>query len=391
MNPFKRVILLVLDSVGVGEMPDAERFGDKGSDTLGHVAESRPLAIPTLQRLGIGNIRPLAHIAPASPALGNFGKAALASNGKDTTSGHWEMMGLVLKKPFPTYPAGFPRSLMEEFERAIARGSLGNYPASGTEIIKELGEEHLRTGKPIVYTSADSVFQIAAHEEIVPVEELYRICETARALLRGEHQVGRVIARPFVGQPGHFVRTERRRDYAIPPHTPTVLDHLRENEIHVIALGKIASIYCCRGIEREFKTRNNQDTRRTMLEILPQFPDGLIFANFVDFDMLYGHRNDVAGYARALEDFDRDLQEILNGLGAQDLLILTSDHGCDPATASTDHSREYALILVYGEKATRNRNLGTRSTLADIGATIADNFGVSSPSGKSFLGELDPV
>ncbi|MFQ5929738.1 MAG: phosphopentomutase [Acidobacteriota bacterium] len=385
MKKFRRILILVLDSVGVGEMPDAARFGDEGSDTLGHVAESRPLKIPNLQRLGIGNIRPLSDIPPAHPALGNFGKAALASNGKDTTSGHWEMMGLIPERPFPTYPAGFPRSIIEQFERAIGRKTLGNYPASGTEIIRELGEEHLKTGKPIVYTSADSVFQIAAHEEVIATGELYRICETARRILQGKHQVGRVIARPFVGSPGSFVRTERRKDYAIPPHAPTVLDRLRESNVPVIAVGKIASIYCHRGIHRELKTKNNRDTALTTIQAMDEFSEGLIFSNFVDFDMLYGHRNNIEGYAQALEEFDRVLGEIMAKLDDADLLILTSDHGCDPTTASTDHSREYALLLTFSSSSPGNLDLGTRKSLADIGATVAENFGIPSPAGTSFL------
>lgn len=391
MRAFQRIILLVLDSVGVGEMPDAARFGDEGSDTLGHIAESRALQIPHLQRLGIGNIRPLSHLPPARPARGSFGKAALASQGKDTTSGHWEMMGVVLEKPFPTYPSGFPGVVMERFEKAIGRATLGNYPASGTEIINELGEEHQKTGKPIVYTSADSVFQIAAHEEVIPVEELYRMCEAARRILQGEHQVGRVIARPFTGQPGNFVRTERRKDYAIPPPSPTVLDRLQQHSLPVVAVGKIASIYCHRGIDHEFKTKSNADTAAATLRALGNFAGGLIFSNFVDFDMLYGHRNDVEGYARALEEFDGYLAQILEKMKENDLLILTSDHGCDPTTPSTDHSREYALLLSYSASAGADRDLGTRNSLADVGATVAENFGLPGPEGTSFLVDLAVV
>lgn len=385
---FKRILLLVLDSVGVGEMPDAEDFGDRGSDTLGHVAASRPLDIPHLQRLGVGNIRPLKNIPPADPAAGSFGKAALASPGKDTTSGHWEMMGLILERPFPVYPSGFPTEVIAPFEKAIERKVLGNFAASGTEIIQKLGEEHVKTGRPILYTSADSVFQVAAHEEVIPVEELYRICEIARQILRGKHEVGRAIARPFIGQPGSFTRTERRKDFAVPPHKPTVLDRLHEQSIPVTAIGKIASIYCHRGIACELKTRNNSHTATTTLEAIRRFGEGLIFANFVDFDMLYGHRNDVEGYARALEEFDRTLAAIFEALHEDDLVILTSDHGCDPATESTDHSREYALLLTFGQKAPGNRDLGTRKTLADIGATVAENFRIVSPAGASFLQAL---
>lgn len=385
---FRRILLLVLDSVGVGEMPDAEDFGDRGSDTLGHVAASRPLDIPHLKHLGIGNIRPLSNIPPADPAAGSFGRATLASPGKDTTSGHWEMMGLILERPFPVYPSGFPPEVLEPFEKAIGRKVLGNYPASGTEIIQELGEEHVKTGRPILYTSADSVFQVAAHEEVIPLEALYRICEIARQILRGKHEVGRVIARPFIGKPGSFSRTERRKDFAVPPYKPTVLDRLYERGIGVTAIGKIASIYCHRGISRELKTKNNSHTATTTLEAIRRFPEGLIFTNFVDFDMLYGHRNDVEGYARALEEFDKTLAAILEALNEDDLLIVTSDHGCDPATESTDHSREYALLLTYGRKALGNQDLGTRKTLADIGATVAENFRTVSPAGESFLQAL---
>ncbi len=388
MKHFRRILILVLDSVGVGEMPDADEFGDTGSDTLGHVAERRALRIPNLQRAGIGNIRPLANIPPAHPAFANFGKMALASRGKDTTSGHWEMMGLVLSKPFPAYPSGFPRDVMDAFEKAIGRGWLGNYPASGTDIIRDLGPEHLRTGCPIVYTSADSVFQIAAHEDVIPIEQLYRMCQAARAILRGEHEVGRVIARPFVGRPGAFVRTERRKDYAIPPFVPTVLDHLHDKGIRVIGVGKIASIYCYRGVDEERKTKNNHDTTEKTLAAMDDLEEGLIFSNFVDFDMLYGHRNDPEGYGRALEEFDEDLPRILAKLRDDDLVVLVSDHGCDPTTASTDHSREYTLLLAYSRAGRSNRDLGTRSSLADLGATVAENFGVGTPAGTSFLGEL---
>ncbi|HSR52023.1 MAG TPA: phosphopentomutase [Acidobacteriota bacterium] len=388
-QPFRRIIIGVLDSVGVGEMPDAVDFGDAGSDTLGHVAESRPLEIPRLARLGIGNIRPLPHVPPADPARGCYGKAALASRGKDTTSGHWEMMGLILQEPFPTYlENGFPDEVILPFQQAIGREILGNKAASGTEIIAELGRQHMETGRPIVYTSADSVFQIAAHEDVIPVEELYRICQTARQLLQGEHQVGRVIARPFIGTPGHFERTERRKDYAIEPFRPTVLDHLKEAAVAVVTVGKIASVFCYRGTGREIKTGGNAATTRETLGAIGDTPEGLIFSNWVDFDMLYGHRNNVEGYARALEEFDRDLGPLQEGLGDNDLLVLTSDHGCDPSTESTDHSREYAFILAFSPALEGGADLGTRASLADIGATVAENFGVPAPAGKSFLGQL---
>ncbi len=369
-------------------MPDADRFGDAGSDTLGHVAQTRPLHLPRLQQLGIGNIRPLEHIPPAEAPLASFGRMALASNGKDTTSGHWEMMGLILDDPFPVYPYGFPPEVMEPFERQIGRRTLGNRAASGTQIIDELGARHMQSGSPIIYTSADSVFQIAAHEEVIPVEELYRICEVARRLLDGPHRVGRVIARPFLGEPGEFRRTAARKDFAIPPFIPTVLDRLQEKGVPVHAVGKIASIFCYRGIDRELKSRNNQDTTEKTLQAMGELKTGLIFANFVDFDSLYGHRNDPQGYAAALEAFDEELGSIWRRLEEDDLLVLVSDHGCDPTTPSTDHSREYTLLLACSPGLRRGTDLGTRSTLADTGATVARNFGVSSPAGASFLEEL---
>ena len=388
MIRLERILILVLDSLGMGEMPDAAKFGDEGSDTLGHVAASHPLHIPHLQELGIANIRPLRHLPSMAAPKACFGKATLASNGKDTTSGHWEMMGLILETPFPTYPNGFPSSVIRSFEKAIGRKTLANRAISGTEIIQQLGQEHMRTGYPIVYTSADSVFQVAAHEDVLPVGELYRICQLARSQLDGEHEVGRVIARPFVGTPGNFARTERRKDFAIEPFIPTVLDRLEEKRIPVICVGKVASIFCYRGTGREVKSKNNRDATQKVLESMSRLDRGLIFANFNDFDMLYGHRNDVEGYARALEEFDVDLRAILASLRQDDLLILTSDHGCDPATASTDHSREYALLLAYSKGLHGNVNLGTRASLADIGATVAENFAVSSPAGRSFLQNL---
>ncbi|HSR68883.1 MAG TPA: phosphopentomutase [Acidobacteriota bacterium] len=386
---FRRIIIGVLDSVGVGALPDAAEFGDAGSDTLGHVAEWRPLRIPRLARMGIGNIRPLQDVAPADSPSACYGKAALASRGKDTTSGHWEMMGLILEKPFPTYlESGFPAEVIEPFQQAIGRKVLGNKAASGTEIIAELGARHLETGRPIVYTSADSVFQIAAHEDVISTDELYRICEIARAQLRGEHEVGRVIARPFRGRPGSFVRTEGRKDYAIAPFRPTVLDGLEEADVPVVTVGKIASVFSYKATGRELKSGNNSATTRETLRALGESPRGLIFANWVDFDMLYGHRNNVEGYAKALEAFDRDLADLLENLQPHDLLILTSDHGCDPTTASTDHSREYTLVLAYSPSLQGGADLGTRATLADVGATVAENFSIEAPAGASFLQQL---
>lgn len=303
-RPFRRAVLIVLDSVGIGAMPDAAEFGDAGRDTLGHVTASRPLRLPTLTKLGLANIRPLAHLTPPARPAGAYGKAAIASPGKDTTTGHWEMAGLYLEHPFPTYPNGFPPELIAEYEKRIGRKTLGNRPASGTEIIKELGEEHMRTGAPIVYTSADSVFQVAAHEEVFPIEELYRICQIARELLKPPHQVGRVIARPFVGKPGSFTRTERRHDFAIEPPQPTLLDLLRERNVFTYGVGKIHDIYCGRGLAGYVKTRNNADGIAKTLEAIGKHREGLIFTNLVDFDMLYGHRNNVEGYAGALEEAD---------------------------------------------------------------------------------------
>jgi len=388
---FSRVILVVLDSVGIGAMPDWREYGDDmPGDTLGHCAELRPLRLPNFERLGLANIRPFAHLKPAESPRACFGRCALASPGKDTTTGHWELAGVILQKPFPLYPNGFPRELMEEFERRIGRGTLGNKPASGTEIIQELGEEHVRTGKPIVYTSADSVFQIAAHEEVIPLPELYRICETARDLLRGEHEVGRVIARPFIGAPGAFVRTPNRHDYAVPPPPGMLLDALAERGVPVTGVGKIADIYLGRGVSLSMKTKSNSDGMAKILEAMQTSPEGLIFANLVDFDMLYGHRNDPEGYSRALEEVDAWLPSFEAALQPGDLAVFTADHGCDPTTPSTDHNREYVPLLAFGPASARGRDLGLRASLADIGRTIADNFGARVPAGASFLPELRP-
>ena len=383
---FRRIILIVLDSLGVGEMPDAADYGDQGSDTLGNLARARPLGIPNLVRLGIANIRPIAHVEAAAAPLGSFGRCATASPGKDTTTGHWEMAGIQLERPFPVYPNGFPPEVLGEFERRIGRPALGNYPASGTEIIRELGAEHLRTGRPIVYTSADSVFQVAAHEDVIPLEELYRICAIAREILRGPHEVGRVIARPFLGRPGAFSRdSANRHDYAVAPPSGMLLDRLSEAGVPVYAVGKIFDIYLGRGIGRHAKTNSNADGMAQTLAAFERTPDGLIFTNLVDFDSLYGHRNDVEGYAAALEAVDAWLPQLLGKLRHEDLLILTADHGNDPTTPSTDHSREYVPLLVYGPRAAGGVNLGTLPTLADIGRTVAENFQVPLEKGVSFL------
>jgi phosphopentomutase len=387
---FERVIWIVLDSVGIGELPDAADYGDVGRDTLGHIAGSRPLALPNLTRLGLANIKPLAHLSPPAQPIGSYGKGVTVSPGKDTTTGHWEMAGIWLDQAFPVYPHGFPAELMAEFERQIGRRTIGNKPASGTEIIKELGEEHVRTGFPIVYTSGDSVFQIAAHEDVIPIGELYRMCEIARKLLDGPNRVGRVIARPFAGTAGSFRRTERRHDYAVEPPRPMLLDVLAELGVPVFGVGKIHDIYNGRGVGDYVTTKNNADGMAKLTEALARRASGLIFANLVDFDMLYGHRKDVEGFARSLEEFDALLGPFLAELRPSDLLIITADHGCDPdpVNPTTDHSREYAPIVAYTPRVAHGVNLGIRSTLADMGQTIAENFGGAIPHGTSFLDEV---
>ena len=387
-GPFKRVTWIVLDSVGIGEMPDAAAYGDVGSDTLGNIARRRTLNLPNLARLGLGNIRPLPHVGPVEHPQAAYGRCALASPGKDTTTGHWEMAGIHLEKPFPLYPNGFPPEIMDEFERRIGRKSLGNKAASGTEIIKELGEEHMRTGSPIVYTSADSVFQVAAHEEVIPLWELYKICETARALLRGPYEVGRVIARPFAGSPGAFARTTNRKDFAVPPPRGMLLDQLDARDVNVFSIGKIFDVFLGRGIREYEKTKSNADGMHKTSEALDAVDRGLIFVNLVDFDQLYGHRNDVEGYARALEEVDAWLPEFTARLTPDDLLILTADHGCDPTTPSTDHSREYVPVLAWNSRHVEGADLGVRSSLSDIGQTVAENFGARIAQGESFLGAV---
>ena len=385
---FKRVIWIVLDSVGVGEMPDAAQYGDAGSDTLGHIAQSRKLHLDNLCRLGLGNIRPLDRLPPDAAPEGAYGKCSLASPGKDTTTGHWEMAGIHLAKPFPVYPHGFPPEVMNEFERRIGRATLGNKAASGTEIIQELGEEHVRTGSPIVYTSADSVFQVAAHEEVIPLFELYKICDTAREILRGKHEVGRVIARPFIGSPGSFTRTTNRHDYAVPPPKGMLLDRLAERDVEVFGIGKIFDVYLGRGIRDYETTKSNADGMEKTLQAMDSLAAGMIFTNLVDFDQLYGHRNDVEGYARALEAVDGWIPSLEARLRPDDLAILTADHGCDPTTKSTDHSREYVPLLVFGKNVKAGVDLGTRQTLSDIGQTVAENFGTTIVTGESFLSRI---
>ena len=390
MATFDRVIWIVLDSVGIGPLPDAADYGDVGRNTLGHIAESRPLKIPTLVQMGLANIAPLKHLTPSTHPTAAFGKGATHSPGKDTTTGHWEMAGIWLDQAFPVYPHGFPREVIDTFEKQIGRGTIGNKPASGTEIIKELGEEHVRTGKPIVYTSGDSVFQIATHEDVIPIAELYRMCEMARKILDGPNRVGRVIARPFTGAVGNFVRTTRRHDYAVEPPKPMLLDVLKDRSIPVFGVGKIHDIYNGRGVEDYVTTTGNADGMQKLTAAALDRKRGLIFCNLVDFDMLYGHRKDVEGFAKSLEEFDALLANFLQQLGPKDLLIITADHGCDPDLRwkTTDHSREYVPILAYSPKTTAGASLGTRDTLADMGQTIAANFGGSIPHGTSFLNSL---
>ena len=388
-NLFNRITLIVLDGAGIGAMPDAPEWGDAGSDTFGHICESRQLNLPNLQSLGLGNIRPLAGVSAIDHPRGGYGKCALKSNGKDTTTGHWEMAGIILEHAFPTYPNGFPQSLIDEFiARTGVPGILGNMPASGTEIIKQLGAEHVKTKKPIVYTSADSVFQIAAHEEVISLEHLYEICEIARDMLRGEHEVGRVIARPFLGEPGSFYRTENRHDYAVPPPRENLLPLLSQNGLDVVSIGKIASIYDSQGVTQDLTAKNNEQSINQTITALNDNTRGLIFSNLVDFDMLYGHRRDTEGYARALEHFDSRWPEIEAAMNDGDLLMITADHGNDPTYPGTDHTREYAPLIVYGKKAQPSVNLGTRESLSDIGRTVAENFGLSLNAGDSFLNQL---
>jgi phosphopentomutase len=387
---FNRIVLMVLDSAGIGEMPDAANWGDAGADTLGHILESRKVSLPNLQKLGLGNIRPLQDLPGIENPSGSYGKCTLKSNGKDTTTGHWEMAGIILKKAFPTFPEGFPPRIIDEFvEKAKVPGVLANVPASGTEIIKEFGEEHIKTGKPIVYTSADSVFQIAAHEEVIPVERLYEICHVAREILDGEDKVGRVIARPFVGASAEtFKRTENRHDYAVPPPTDNLLPLLKDNGLDVVCIGKIASIYDSMGVTEDLTAKNNDQAIDQTINALTSESRGLIFSNLVDFDMLYGHRRDTEGYAKALEHFDTRLPEILAAMRDDDLFVITADHGNDPTKEGSDHTREYAPLLVYGKSARAGVNLGTRQSLSDIGQTIAENFGLELKDGVSFLNEI---
>ncbi|MFD2630748.1 phosphopentomutase [Oceanobacillus kapialis] len=391
MNNFKRVFLIVMDSVGIGEAPDAEKFNDKGADTLGHIAEHmNGLKMPHIGELGLSNIKEIKGIEKAEKPLAHYTKMQEASNGKDTMTGHWEIMGLYIEQPFRTFPDGFPDELINELEVKSGRKIIGNKPASGTEILNELGPEHLETGALIVYTSADSVLQIAAHEEIVPIEEQYRICEMARELTLDEkYMVGRVIARPFLGTPGAFERTANRHDYALKPFGHTVMNELQEQKYDVIAIGKISDIYDGEGVTESIRTTDNEDGMTKIVESMDKDFNGLSFLNLVDFDAKFGHRRDPEGYGKALEAFDARLPEVLNKLKDDDLLLITADHGNDPVHHGTDHTREFVPLLAYHKGITKGEQLPVRQTFADIGATIAANFDVNAPKhGQSFLKDI---
>lgn len=388
---YKRIHLLVLDSVGIGSSPDAAQFGDEGADTLGHIVQATGgLNVPHLLELGLGNIRSIEGLEPSSKPKAMYGKMQEKSVGKDTMTGHWEIMGLHIDQPFRTYPNGFPASLIEEIEKRSGRKVIGNKPASGTAIIEELGEEQMETGALIVYTSADPVLQIAAHEEVIPLEELYAICEMVRELTKeSEYLVGRVIARPYVGTPGQFTRTSNRHDYALKPFGRTVMNALQDASYDVIAIGKIYDIYNGEGVTESVRTISNDDGINQLLEVMARDFTGISFTNLVDFDAKYGHRRDPQGYREALEAFDTRLPEILKAMQPDDILMITADHGNDPTAKGTDHTREYVPLLVYSPSMIKGQSLGTRSTFADIGATIADNFSVTAPIiGTSFLKEV---
>jgi phosphopentomutase len=390
VNHIRRITLIVLDSVGCGDAPDAAEYGDLGSNTLSNTSRAvGGLNLPHMTELGLGNIVPIVGVPKTKKASGVYGRLTEVSPGKDTTTGHWELSGVIIDHPFPLYPSGFPDELINKFEGLINRKTLGNYPASGTEIIKDLGEKHLQTGNPIVYTSGDSVFQIAAHEDIIAIDELYRICQIARSLLVGEHAVSRVIARPFVGQPGNFIRTERRKDYSLKPPDDTILDVIKNSGMEVMGVGKIEDIFAHRGLTMSNHTGNNMAGVDAIIEYLSLDNEGLIFANLVDFDSQFGHRNNPKGYANALEAFDKRLLEIISCLKKQDMLIITADHGNDPTTPSTDHSRERVPILIIGDAIKQNLNLGTRDSFADVAATIAALLRLNwQGSGNSFANKI---
>ncbi|MCQ9280184.1 phosphopentomutase [Priestia aryabhattai] len=391
-HTYKRVFLIVMDSVGIGESPDAEKYNDKGADTFGHIAEHcKGLHMPNMAKLGLSNIREIKGIDKAKKPLACYTKMQEASAGKDTMTGHWEIMGLNIDTPFNVFPDGFPEELISQLEEKTGRKIIGNKPASGTEILDELGKQHMETGDLIVYTSADSVLQIAAHEEIVPIDELYKICEIARELtLDDPYMIGRVIARPFLGEPGNFTRTSNRHDYALKPFGRTVMNELKDNDIDVIAIGKISDIYDGEGVTKSLRTKSNMDGMDKLVDTLNMDFTGLSFLNLVDFDALYGHRRDPQGYGQALEEYDARLEEVFDLLKEDDLLIITADHGNDPVHHGTDHTREYVPLLVYNKGMQEGKELSIRQTFADIGATVAENFGVAMPKhGKSFLKELN--
>jgi len=393
MTALKRAILVVLDGVGVGANPDAHAYGDDGASSLEHCAQAvGGLALPNLGSIGLGNITPIKGTSPTDHARGAFGRMAEAAAGKDSTTGHWEMAGVVLHKPLPTYPHGFPPEVVEPFEKAIGRKVIGNKAASGTEIIKELGEEHMRTGRPILYTSADSVFQIAAHQDVIPLPELYHMCEIARHMLTGEHAVGRVIARPFIGTPGNFKRTEHRRDFSLQPLGTTLLDLLKDSGKDVIGLGKIEDLFAGQGLTQSDHTETNSDSMKATLRWLEQDFNGLLFVNLVEFDMLWGHRRDSQGYAQALRDADMWFAQVQEVMQAGDAIFFTADHGVDPTFRGTDHTREHVPLLAYGAPVRAGVNLGTRSTYADLGQTLAQAFSVGQlAAGTSFAHEIGLV
>ena len=385
----RRVFLIVLDSYGIGELPDAAEFGDKGSNTLRSITKSAEYDTPLMKKMGLFNIEGVDYMEGVEHPIGSFGRLAEVSKGKDTTIGHWEIAGIVSERPLPTYPDGFPEDLLAEYSRLTGRGILCNKPYSGTEVIKEFGEEHLKTGNLIVYTSADSVFQVAAHEEKVPIEELYRLCEIARELLQGEHGVGRVIARPFIGEPGNFTRTPRRHDYSLIPPKTTMLDTLKEAGYATRGVGKIYDIFAGKSISDTVRIQNNVDGMEKAIAIMEEDFQGLCFVNLVDFDMVYGHRNDIDGYAKAATVFDKQLAEMIRKMRDTDIVMITADHGCDPGFKGTDHSREYVPFLAYGKDIKEGMNLGTRSTFADIAATIQDIFEVEQKTaGCSFKKDI---
>ncbi|MEJ6950980.1 phosphopentomutase [Natronospora cellulosivora (SeqCode)] len=386
----KRVILIVLDSVGIGELPDAAKYGDEGANTLANISkELSGLSLANLEKMGLGKIHPIKGIKSDLKAIGSYGKMGAISSGKDTTTGHWELAGIVLKEPFPTYPNGFPDELINKFKESIGRDILGNEAASGTKIIEELGEEHIKSGKPIVYTSADSVFQIAAHEDIISVEELYDICRKARKILTGEHAVARVIARPFIGETGNFTRTDRREDFSLEPFEDTVLDKISQGDKSVYAVGKIIDIFAGKGVSESNHTVSNMDSVDALLDYMDDLKEGLLFVNLVEFDMSYGHRRNVEGYANALQDFDQRLPEIMSKMNKEDILFITADHGCDPTFKGTDHTREYVPILAYGDMIKSDYNIGVRKSFADLAASISDLLNVEKTSnGESFAEDI---